>query len=111
MGIKMKSEKGRKKKEKQPRRISQPHLFSKRRLDQATRGKKKRKEKRKGKRYTDPSKPTPLMPATQKKCTSLYRFVARITANSRRHKSVGGEIQIPRGMRRSEAIGQVTARD
>jgi hypothetical protein len=49
MGIKMKSEKGRKKKEKQPRRISQPHLFSKRRLDQATRGKKKEERKEKGK--------------------------------------------------------------
>jgi hypothetical protein len=56
------------------------HLFGKRRLDQATK-KKKKIEKRKERGTPIPSKPTPLMPATQKKCTSLYRFVARITAN------------------------------
>jgi hypothetical protein len=66
----MKSEKGRKK-EKQPRRIPNPIYLVR---DALVKQEEKKKEKEKGKRYTDPSKPTPLMPATQKKMHKSISF-------------------------------------
>lgn len=54
------------------------HLFGKRRLDQATVRKKKLRRERKD----TPIQTDTVDACNPEKCTSLYRFVARMTANS-----------------------------